>query len=105
LNRHGIRVDRERERVRDHPVTRFVRRGRDEPPEGPHRARVDAQPEFLVQLAGERLRGGLAGFRLAAGLHERRGSLLAHDEDPPGLVVDDGGAHVDVRHGRTPFPG
>ena len=45
--------------------------------------------QFLVQLAGQRLQGRLAGFGLATGLDEAARTLLAHHQRPAAVIQDD----------------
>lgn len=105
LHCDGVGADSEGESVSDDTVTRLVRGGRDESTEGAQLCFVDLEPQFFIEFARQSLRGILSGLWLATRLHELGRAVLSHHKHTAVLVVDDCGAHVDVRHARIPFRG
>jgi DNA-binding CsgD family transcriptional regulator len=96
----NLRADIDREHVRDHQVTRLVRGRRREPPERPQGVGADHEPDLLRELAAKRGIRRLVRLGLAARLHEGARPPLAHQEQPAGVVEDDGSRHVDAAGGR-----
>ncbi|ANC84471.1 hypothetical protein KKK_27060 [Pseudomonas putida B6-2] len=58
-------------------------------------SRVDAQAQFLLQLAHQRLYRRFTGIDLAAWLHESLGATLAHQQRAALRVDQQGGGDAD----------